>query len=152
MRQIKTILTISIALLLTLNISAQKDAKVLLRKVYDKLQLARDYSVQANINVDMPFIHMLPVEVKIYFKQKDKFKVISKGIAIVPRQGFDQASKMLADTSTITAMIQGEEKNGLIKKFSSGYELELFIKNLWIINDFWITFHKVTGEIPGTGS
>lgn len=115
MRHLKLILSICIALLLSLDVSAQKDAKILLRKVYDKLQIAKDYSVQATINVDMPFIHMLPVEVKIYFKQKDKFKVISKGIAIVPRQGFDQASKMLADTSTITAMIQGEEKNGLIK-------------------------------------
>jgi hypothetical protein len=76
------------------------------------LQKVKDYSVQANIKVDMPFIRMLPTNVKIYFKQKDKFKVDSKSIAVVPRQGFDQIGKILADTNSYTAMIQGVEKIG----------------------------------------
>jgi hypothetical protein len=62
----------------------------------------------------MPFVRMLPVNAKIYYKQKDKFKVESKGIAIVPRQGFDQASKMLADTNSYITAVQGEEMIGSI--------------------------------------
>ncbi len=93
---------------------AQNNANGILRAVYNKLQKAKDYSVQANIKVDMPFIRMMPIDAKIYFKQKDKFKVESKSIAIVPRQGFDQASKMLADTNSYTAMVQGSEKIGTI--------------------------------------
>jgi hypothetical protein len=90
-------------------ISAQNPANQLLRGVYNKLQKAKDYTVHANIKVDMPFIRILPIDAKIYFKQKDKFKVESKSIAIIPRQGFDQNSKMIADTNSFTAVIQGNE-------------------------------------------
>lgn len=96
----------------SINTTAQTDAKQTLRGVYNKLQKAKDYSVQANIKVDMPFIRMLPIDATIYYKQKDKFKVESKSIAIVPRQGFDQASKMLADTNAFTAVAQGTELIG----------------------------------------
>ena len=91
----------------TAQISAS--ANRLLHSIYAKLQKATDYSVDANIKVDMPFIRMLPIDAKIYFKQKNKFKVESKSIAIVPRQGFDQASKMLADTNAFNALVQGTE-------------------------------------------
>lgn len=89
-------------------------ANQLLNSIYTKLQKAHDYSVQAHIKVDMPFIRMLPIDAKIYFKQKNKFKVESKSIAIVPRQGFDQASKMLADTNSFNALVQGNELVGTI--------------------------------------
>jgi outer membrane lipoprotein-sorting protein len=94
---------------------SQTDARLTLRAVYNKLQKAKDYSVQANIKVDMPFIRMLPIDATIYFKQKDKFHVESKSIAIVPRQGFDQSSRMLADTNSFTAVAQGTEMLGTIK-------------------------------------
>lgn len=88
---------------------AQTSANAIVRGVYQKLQKAKDYTVQANVKVDIPFIRMLPIDAKIYYKQKDKFKVESKSIAIVPRQGFDQASRMLADTNAYTTMVQGTE-------------------------------------------
>lgn len=100
--------------LFTLSATAQTDANKILRGVYGKLQKAKDYTVDVNVKVDMPFIRMMPVNAKIYYKQKDKFKVESKSIAIVPRQGFDQASKMLADTNAYTAVIQGTEMIGNI--------------------------------------
>jgi hypothetical protein len=90
-------------------------ANLLLHSIYAKLQKAHDYTVQANIKVDMPFIRMLPIDAKIYFKQKDKFKVESKSIAVVPRQGFDQASRMLADTNAYSALVQGTELIGTIQ-------------------------------------
>jgi outer membrane lipoprotein-sorting protein len=90
-------------------------ANQLLHNIYAKLQKAHDYSVQANIKVDMPFIRMLPIDAKIYYKQKNKFKVESKSIAIVPRQGFDQASKMLSDTSAYSALVQGTELIGTVQ-------------------------------------
>jgi outer membrane lipoprotein-sorting protein len=94
---------------------AQSNANSILRGVYNKLQKAKDYSVNAHIKVDMLFIRMMPIDAKIYFKQKDKFKVESKSIAIVPRQGFDQSSKMLADTNSYTAVAQGNEMIGNIQ-------------------------------------
>lgn len=101
-------------LLISLFSIAQTDANKILHGVYGKLQKAKDYTVDINVKVDMPFIRMMPVNAKIYYKQKDKFKVESKSIAIVPRQGFDQASKMLADTNAYTAVAQGTELVGNI--------------------------------------
>jgi outer membrane lipoprotein-sorting protein len=122
---------------LTNSTSAQTDANQVLRGVYNKLQKAKDYSVQANIKVDMPFIRMLPIDAKIYFKQKDKFKVESKSIAIVPRQGFDQASKMLADTNSFTAVSQGMQMIGnintmIINIIPLSDTSDLILGKLWI--------------------
>lgn len=116
---------------------AQVTANSLLFEVYSKMQKAKDYSVQANIKVDMPFIRILPVDVKIYFKQKDKFKVESKSIAIVPRQGFDQVQKMVADTNSFTALIQGNEVIGgittrLINVIPLADTSELVLGKFWI--------------------
>jgi hypothetical protein len=137
MRHYKSIVVFFLALLSIPQVDAQNNANDLLRSVYIKLQKAKDYSVQAHIKVDMPFIRMLPVNAKIYFKQKDKFKVESKGIAIVPRQGFDQASKMLADANSYTAMIQGEEKFGTIQTWIVNV-IPLSDTSDMILGKFWI--------------
>ena len=64
-------------------LSQTKNAKQVLNGVYAKMMTAKDYTVMANIKVDLPFVKMFPVNAKIYFKQKDKFKVESKSIAII---------------------------------------------------------------------
>ena len=117
--------------------SAQTNANQIIRGVYAKLQKAKDYTVMANVKVDMPFIRMLPIDAKIYYKQKDKFKVESKSIAIVPRQGFDQASRMLADTNAFTAMVQGTDViNGTTVSIINIIPLtdtsDLILGKLWI--------------------
>ncbi|MCK6648853.1 MAG: hypothetical protein L6Q66_04295, partial [Bacteroidia bacterium] len=109
MRPILKIVVIVLTLSYSSGLQAQRSAKQLLNAVYSKMIMAKDYSVQANIKVDLPFVKMLPIDAKIYFKQKDKFKVESKSIAIVPRQGFDQITKMLTDTSSFDALISGTE-------------------------------------------
>jgi hypothetical protein len=90
----------------------QDDAEMLLKQVNAKMNQVQDYTVQAHITVDMPFIRILPVKVKIFYKQKDKFKVESESIAVVPRQSFDQLPRFLAGEGSVTAMIQGREKIG----------------------------------------
>jgi len=87
---------------------AQSPNKIL-NTVFLKLNKARDYSVDVNIKVDLPFIKMLPINAKIYFKQKDKFKVDSKSIAIVPKQGFVHLAKLIGDTNNFTAIQQKSE-------------------------------------------
>jgi len=105
--------------------------------VYKKMMKAKDYSVQATIKVDLPFIRMMPVEAQIYFKQKDKFRVISKGIAIIPRQGFDQLTRMLKDTTSFTAVNSGSEIIGnasttIISVIPSADTSDLILGKLWI--------------------
>ena len=73
----------------------------------------------------------------MYSKQKDKFKVESKSIAIVPRQGFDQASKMLADTNSFSTIIQGKEMIGttqaiIINIIPNADTSDLILGKLWV--------------------
>ena len=98
-----------------MNTVSSQTANYQLQQIYQKMMQAKDYTVQANIKVDLPFIKMLPIQAKIYFKQKDKFKVDSKSIAIVPRQGFEQLTKMLNDTNSFSSLISGIEKTGAIE-------------------------------------
>ena len=96
--------------IISIDLSAQNEsANSILRSVYQKIQKADNYSAKANIRVDLPFLKMLPINANVYFKKNDKFKVDSKSIAILPRQNFDQLTKMLADTNSFTAMIQAKE-------------------------------------------
>jgi len=109
----------------------------ILNAVYNKMMKAKDYTVQLNIKVDLPFIKMMPVEAKVYFKQKDKFKVESKNIAIIPRQSFDQLTKMLSDTNAFTAVKSGFENIGttqmaIISVIPSSDTGELILSKLWI--------------------
>jgi outer membrane lipoprotein-sorting protein len=92
--------------------SAQKTPNQLLGGVYQKMMKVKDYSVEANIKADIPLIKILPVNAIVYFKQPDKFKVDSKGIAIMPRQGFSDVSKIIRDTTSYTAVFTGKEKIG----------------------------------------
>jgi hypothetical protein len=126
-----------VLLILTLQGKSQNSANGYLDAVYGKLEKVKDYSVQANIKVDMPFIRMIPVNVKIYFKQKGKFKVESKSIAIVPRQGFDQLSGILADIRMYTAVVQGEEKIGEIQTMMVNV-IPLSDTSDIILGKFWI--------------
>jgi len=137
MKHYKSVVAFLVALLSITELNAQSNANTLLQAVYNKSQKAKDYSVEAHIKVDMPFIRMLPANVKIYYKQKDKFKVESEGIALVPRQGFDQSSKILADPNSFTAIIQGEEKIGMIQSTIVNV-IPLSDTSDMVLGKFWI--------------
>jgi len=77
--------------------TAQNPAQDLLNKVVEKTSLVNDYSASVLIKPDVPMIKSLPVKAKIYFKKKDKFKVVSKSIAILPKQGFTDVNVFLSN-------------------------------------------------------
>lgn len=116
---------------------AQKTANQELRSVYQKLIKVKDYTVDANIKADIPLIRILPANATIYFKQPDKFKVDSKGIAIMPRQGFSDLSRIIKDTNSYTAVYTGKETIGnlqgtiisLIPSIDTG---DLILAKFWI--------------------
>jgi outer membrane lipoprotein-sorting protein len=108
MHQILKIALVLIFLMFS-SASYSQNPNKLLHLVYAKINAVKDYAVDVNIKVDLPFIKMLPINAKIYYKQKDKFKVYSKSIAIVPRQGFVQLTKLINDTNAFTAMYQSTD-------------------------------------------
>jgi outer membrane lipoprotein-sorting protein len=115
---------------------AQQPNKIL-SSVYTKLNKAKDYTVDVNVKVDLPFIKMLPINAKIYFKQKDKIKVDSKSIAIIPKQGFDQLTKLIADTNSYTAIQQNTElvnnvQTTLISIIPANDTSDIILGKIWV--------------------
>ena len=117
--------------------SYSQDANQLLERVVSKITSVKDYSVDASIKTDIPFIKILPVKAKIYFKQKDKFKIVSKGIVILPKQGFTDANTFLSKTNSYMAVdggtkMIGELKTSLITVIPTSENSEFVLAKLWI--------------------
>jgi len=106
-------------------------------KLQAKFKKVKEYTVKAQIDTRLPFIKMLPVSAQILYKQPDVFKVESKGIAIIPRQGFDQIGKLINNSGAFTVVPQGTaELQGvltqvvtLIPNQDTG---EVLVGKLWI--------------------
>ncbi len=98
-------------LLTTIAAHAQSapEALRLLREVNAKFSKVKNYQADAVIDTRISFLKILPQRAKIYFRQPDQFKVKSKGIAILPRQNFDQLFKLIANEQSYMAFISGEE-------------------------------------------
>ncbi len=114
-----------------------QDGSILLEKVVSKISLVKDYSVDALIRADVPFIKISPVNAKIYFKQKNKFKVVSKGIAILPKQGFTEVNTFLLQKNSYMAVesgtkMIGELKTSLITVIPTNENSEFILAKLWV--------------------
>ena len=114
-----------------------QDANVLLDKVVAKINTVKDYSVDALIRTNIPFIKIVPVKAKIYFKQKDKLKIVSKGIVILPKQGFTDINTFLLKKNSYMAVnggtkIIGDIKTSLITVIPTSENSEFVLAKLWI--------------------
>jgi hypothetical protein len=132
MKNFLTLLIIAIQFGLT-----AQEADDILSKVVTKLNTVKDYSVTANVKANIPMIKILPSKATIYFKQKDKFKVVSKGIVILPKQGFTEINTFLANKKSYIAVAGDTSKIGgvmtkLITVIPNGESSEIVLAKLWI--------------------
>ena len=114
-----------------------QEADDILSKVVTKLNTVKDYTVTANVKANIPMIKILPSKATIYFKQKDKFKVVSKGITILPKQGFTEINTFLANKKSYLAVVGDTTKIGgvmtkLITVIPNGEGSEIILAKLWI--------------------
>lgn len=104
-------LTIFLVLFSVLSVSMNgQDARATLREVNRKFAAVQGYTADVLIRVDIPFVRMMPVKAQVAFSQPDKFDIKSKGIALLPRQGFDVLFKNLRDTAAYMPVYQGSEQ------------------------------------------
>jgi len=138
----RVLIAISLVLYLFGGFSASAQsgsAEELMEKLQQKIKKVNDYSVESNIKVDMPFIKMFPSNAILYYKKVDKFKVVSKGISIVPRQGFGQMTNLMSDYKNYSMIWQGNEiidgvKTEMISLISLSDTSDLIICKLWVDN------------------
>ncbi len=146
----------TIILILFSNLAFSQEADAILNRVVAKINSVKDYSVDANIKADIPLIKILPVKASIYFKQKDKFKVVSKGIAILPKQGFTDVNSFLMKKNSYMAVDGGvktidDVKTNLITVIPTNENSEFVLAKLWIDtkNDL-ILKSQITTRSSGT--
>jgi len=132
-----SIITLSIIFPVVNTARAQKTAGQQLNSVYRKLMKVKDYVVDADIKADIPLIRIMPTKATIYFKQPDKFKVESKGIAIMPRQGFSDLSRIIKDTTSYTAVYTGKETIGNLQSVVISLIPSVDTGDL-VLSKFWI--------------
>jgi outer membrane lipoprotein-sorting protein len=145
-------------LILVSSLGFSQDADAILNRLISKINSVKDYSVDANIRADIPLIKILPVKATIYFKQKDKFKVVSKGIAILPKQGFTDINSFLVKKNSYMAVDGGEKtidnvKTNLVTVIPTNENSEFVLAKLWIDskNDL-ILKSQITTRSSGTVS
>ncbi|MSP64084.1 MAG: outer membrane lipoprotein-sorting protein [Ignavibacteria bacterium] len=68
-------------------ISQFKDAEQIIDAIRIKYDEIKDYTATIEAAVDMERIKVPKMDVKIYFKQPDKFHIESKNFAMIPREG-----------------------------------------------------------------
>jgi len=133
---VKTILSLLVIMQLSCNLLAQSP-RLLLNQVQNKLNKAANYKADINIKVDLPYISLMPINTKLYFKQKDKFKIDTKSIAVLPKQGFLQFSNLVKDSVNYTTIFQSydnvsEIKTSLINLIPNNDTSDVILAKLWI--------------------
>jgi outer membrane lipoprotein-sorting protein len=136
MYHLKHILFLASLFLSGFNLHSQ-NPQATLNRVQEKLNKVTNYIADIHIWVDLPYISLMPIDTKIYFKQKDKFKMDTKSIAVLPKQGFLQLNKLMSDSVNYTAISQNkDEVNGiqtsLINLIPNNDTSDLVLAKLWV--------------------
>lgn len=101
--------TLLVLLLLNFSCAWTQNANEILDGVVNKINQVNDYRAEVSIKAAIPFIKVPVAKATIYFKKKDKFKVVSKGIAILPKQGLNELTGFLSNKSKYTAVLSGDK-------------------------------------------
>ncbi|MFA5804748.1 MAG: hypothetical protein WC879_08885 [Melioribacteraceae bacterium] len=128
---------IALVLVFSIAVSAQqKDPKRILDAVRQKFNQAKDYQVDVSVKLDMSFIKVPDMNVKVFFKQPDKVKLQSEGFAMIPKQGlnFSPAQLLKGDFTTIYVRSETVEnhKIDIVKVIPNSDSSDVILSTLWI--------------------
>ena len=135
-----------------------QSAEEILKGVIDKIDLVEDYQADVQIKAAIPFIKVPIAKATIYFKQKDKFKVESKGIAILPKQGMSDLTGFLSNEKKYSAVLGeaktiNEHKTRLISILPTDENSEIILAKVYISTSEDLIYRTVlTTKSSGTVS
>lgn len=131
-------------------------AEEILKGVINKINLVKDYEADVQIKAAIPFINVPIAKATIYFKQKDKFKVESKGIAILPKQGMSDLTGFLSNEKKYSAVLGeaktiNEHKTRLISILPSEENSEIILAKVYVSTSESLIYRTVlTTKSSGT--
>ncbi|MCU0360143.1 MAG: hypothetical protein MUF75_05400 [Bacteroidia bacterium] len=117
--------------------SHAQNAEDVITKINNKFNAVKDYSVNVYIQANIPMLKIMPNKGKLYFKQKDKVKIDSKGITVLPKQGFTELNSFLNEKGAYMAifgdsvMIRGV-KTKLINVIPNNSASDIILVKLWV--------------------
>jgi hypothetical protein len=114
-----------------------QDAERTMDRLLAKMNRIENYSADVLIKSDIPLVKILPVRATVYFKQKDKFRIVSKGIALLPRQGFIELPKLMEDPENYSRLFAGYDtvagiRTEIITIMPLRDTSDLILAKLWI--------------------
>jgi len=120
-----------------INMITAQTAPELLKKVVNKLNTVKDYSAIAKVAANIPMIKIAPSQATIYFKQKNKFKVVSKGIVILPKQNFTDMNAFIGNPNAYQAILGDSAlvnsvKTVLVTVIPTGETNDIVLAKLWV--------------------
>lgn len=98
------------AIMMTTSLFAQ-DANQLVKQVKAKMDKVKDYSANATLRTDVPFLKVPLAEVQVYFKLPNRFKITKeKGVSILPKGGVSVSMQNILADPNFVAIDAGVEK------------------------------------------
>lgn len=146
----KKFMIIILSIFISNSFAQTKDADKILNEVKKKFEAIHDYEVDVNIKLDFEFVKMPESKAKIYFKQPDKFKVDSKGFAMLPKQSINFSPAQLLKGDYTALYARSESLDGIntdvIKIIPNSDSAEVILTTLWVDQS-----QKVIRKIETTG-
>ena len=97
MHNATTVCTVCALLLSSVTLLAQVSGEEILKRVEENFPGVQDYTVVLDVTTNVERLNIPPMQVKMFFKQPDKFHFESDGFALLPREGLAfSASKTLS--------------------------------------------------------
>ena len=123
-----------IILLFSLNLGAQQinDAVKLLEEINDKYKIINDYQVKAHIHLDVEFLKMPDKKAILYFKKPDKFRMKTKGFAMLPKNGVNLIPTDFLKGDYTAISISKDTITEVIKVIPIDPDSEMILSTLWI--------------------
>jgi hypothetical protein len=123
--------------LLMASFSSAQDASLLIDGVNKKFARVKDYQADALIDTKISFLKILPQKAKIFYRKPSQFKVKAEGIAILPKQNFDQLFELLSKPASYSAFVTGFENDNnrqlaIVQVLPSADTSDLVLAKLWI--------------------
>ena len=90
-----------------------QDATELVKRVKAKMEKVKDYSANATLRTDVPFLKVPVADVQVYFKLPNQFRITKeKGVSILPRGGVSVSMQNILNDPGFVAIDAGKEVIG----------------------------------------